>query len=988
MHIFKWTTLALAVATAFTSAAQTNESAQTPPNSAAASAQNESADSTKSNEELEIIEVKGVKQADLKARDLERMKNGFSSVISTDDLGNFVDQNVAESLRRLPGVTLQRSEGEGKYVTVRGLGPGFVSVNMNGSQMSGAGDERKVGLDALPSDLLGTIEVLKTLTPDQNLNSIGGTVNVKAISAFDRGKNTLKLRVQDAYSEAREAHSPRFSFDGTHFFNDQKLGIGFAISHEDRKTQIDEVRHHSTNEMKFYRADLGKTDEEIAAGDEILAPAQLEQRREIAGRTRQAAALNIEYKPDADNYYYAKGTYTQFDDDDLALREFYDFQDAGSVGSGEIVYVNGQTKEFVLSDIDVFHQQFIQQSENKTVTFSVGGENRFADRFVVDYEYANSRSEEDARGDRRVQFRERDLIVYGQGLRDTINARIMSPEEAASLAGLTYDPDNSIFGTSGSGDGSDLSNFVFDNLFLEDGVRTDEIQTFNLNLRADVMNDWLNYVKVGAQITERDHIRDKDRWSFDPSASDCNDDQACIDAVNSSLADYMSSIPADSQFQLPFESRATVDSIVDVTRQTVTPATNGEVSIESTKNDYTIVEDTKAVYAMAEFPIGLDATLITGVRWVETEFSSTGFMSLENDDFEFNGAGQGSLDIAIPLPEASITYSEFFPSAHLKWEMSEDILVRAAVWTSFTRPSFNQARGYAIFDADIELCPPGSDNCDDSQGGATIQQLSQYVLGSNNALDVGNPNLLAMTSINYDASIGWYPSENLFMEAAVFYKDIDNFIVDVNGIGMSIADLPLTLPTNQVTEFVIPQDLFLNEINTTINGDKATVYGVELSYNQYFDNGFFIQSNATILDSEATLDETIRQGKVALPDQADTTFNLVIGWESQTFSARFIGNVRSDILEEIGGCPVTSDLNDVKTCKTWADQYQAEVKSLDFKVQYDVTENVQLYFDAINLTEAADLRYFVGNELSGGNVLYQKEEYGRSYQLGVNVKFY
>ncbi|WP_272966843.1 TonB-dependent receptor [Alteromonas australica] len=983
MHMFKWTALALSVSAAFATMAQTaNPIPNTTPQ------ENTTQPQEGDEQDIEIVEVKGVKQADLKARDLERMKDGFSSVISTDDLGNFVDQNVAESLRRLPGVTLQRSEGEGKFVTVRGLGPSFVSVNMNGAQMSGAGEERKVGLDALPADLLGTIEVLKTLTPDQNLNSIGGTVNVKAISAFDRGKNTLKIRAQDAYSQKRGAHSPKFSLDGTQFFLDDTFGIGFAISHEERKTLIDETRHHSTNEMKFYKADLGKTDDEIAAGDEILAPAQLEYRREVAGRTRQAAALNLEYKPNADSYYYAKGTYTQFEDDDLAQREFYDFQDAGSVGNSEIVYVNSQTKEFILSDIDVFHQHFIQESENKTTTFSLGGENRIAERFVLDYEFAQSRSEEDSSGDRRVQFRERDLIVYGQGSRDTISAKIMSAEDAAEIAGLTYDPNNSIFGTSGSGNGFELSNYQFDNLFLEDGKRTDEIKTVNLNLRTDIFNDYLNYIKVGAEVTERDHVRDKDRWSFDPNPNDCNDDAACIAAVNSTLADYDSSIPSDSNFQLPFESRATVDQIVDATRQTVVPATNGEVSIESTKGDYAIVEDTKAVYAMAEFPIGLDATLITGVRWTETEFSSTGFMSLENDDFEFNGAGAGALDIAIPLPEAAIKYSEFFPSAHIKWEPSEDILVRGAIWTSFTRPSFKQARAYAIFDSDIELCPPGTDDCDDSQGGASLQQLSQYVLGSDNALDVGNPNLLAMTSVNYDASVGWYPSENLFLEAAAFYKDIENFIVDVNGIGMSIADLPLTLPVNQVTEFVIPQDLYLNEINVTVNGESAKVYGVELSYNQYFDNGFFLQSNATLLNSEAVLDESIRQGKVALPDQADTTFNLVFGWESQTFSARLIGNIRSDVLEQIGSCPVTADINDPKGCKVWGDQYQADVKSLDFKLQYDVTDKVQVYFDAINLTEEADLRYFQGNALSGGNILYQKEEYGRSYQLGVNVKFY
>ncbi len=145
MKVFKWTALAVAISSTFPVLAQTpaeqekaQEQQQKEQQPQITQQQSEAATD---DSDIEIVEVKGVKQADLKARDLERMKNGFSSVISTDDLGNFVDQNVAESLRRLPGVTLQRSEGEGKFVTVRGLGPGFVSVNMNGSQMSGAGEE-------------------------------------------------------------------------------------------------------------------------------------------------------------------------------------------------------------------------------------------------------------------------------------------------------------------------------------------------------------------------------------------------------------------------------------------------------------------------------------------------------------------------------------------------------------------------------------------------------------------------------------------------------------------------------------------------------------------------------------------------------------------------------------------------------------------------------------------------------------------------------
>lgn len=108
--------------------------------------------------------------------------------------------------------------------------------------------------------------------------------------------------------------------------------------------------------------------------------------------------------------------------------------------------------------------------------------------------------------------------------------------------------------------------------------------------------------------------------------------------------------------------------------------------------------------------------------------------------------------------------------------------------------------------------------------------------------------------INYDVLLSWYVSEDLFMEIGLFYKDIENFIVDVNGIFMLLVDLLVCLLVNQVIEFVILQDLVMDEINIILNGDKVKVYGVELSYNQYFENGFFIQLNVIFLDSDVCLD--------------------------------------------------------------------------------------------------------------------------------------
>lgn len=944
-------------------------------------------------DDVEVIEVQGVRLADRKARGMERDSDAFSSVIATDDLGNFVDQNVAESLRRLPGVVLERNEGEGTHVAIRGLGANFVAVTMNGAEMAGVGDDRKVGLDGISGDSLGAIEVFKTLTPEMNLNSIGGMVNVKTISAFDKGEDTFKFKLQNSYQELSDQHSPKFSFDGTTLLFDETVGLGFAAGYENRSTHVEEFRQHDTLSMAFRQVDVGYVDGSVTAidpvGDTILTPSQFEKRLEDAERERKNATLNVEIRPTDAHSFYLRANYSSYADNDIALREKFDFADAGSAGTGETAYVNSTTKEFIVTDIDLQNQYFIQEGDNVTKTYSVGAEHLFGDATTVDYEYAYSESVSEIKDGRRAQFRERDLIVLGQGLRDQINARVLTPEEAAEISGL----DIAIFeGANNSdvrGDASDLANFDLDNIFLEDSERIDELETIKFNIRQDFDSDYLNYIKVGGTKSDRTHFRGKDRWSFIPADGECNGNEECLATQVANLTDYSYEIPETGNFSYPLPTREAVEEIAAIGFDLADSATGGGTTFESTRDDYEITEDAYALYAMAELQLNDETSLITGVRYVHTEFASTGYLSINNDRFSFGG--DNSLDINVPLPEAKITYSEYYPSAHLRYEPTEEILIRGSIWTSYTRPSFNQARAFARLDSRIVLCDPHElSNCSDDPGdlgSPNAIELQGYVLGSENGLRVGNPNLVSMSSTNYDASFGYYPTEDLFMEVSIFYKDIKNFIYDAVGITDSLDNLPLTLPLDHVTAFAIPQDLVLNDINITLNGDKATAMGIELSYNQFFDSGFFIQSNATFLDTEAQVDEKIRAEKVKMPSQADVTANLSFGWENDDFSARVIGNYRSEILDAISACPADVDQNDPTECRSWGDRYIDAISTVDFKVKYKFTDNLTMYFDAINLTEEVDLRYLEGNELSGGNVAFKHEFYGSSYQLGVTYKF-
>ena len=122
-------------------------------------------------------------------------------------------------------------------------------------------------------------------------------------------------------------------------------------------------------------------------------------------------------------------------------------------------------------------------------------------------------------------------------------------------------------------------------------------------------------------------------------------------------------------------------------------------------------------------------------------------------------------------------------------------------------------------------------------------------------------------------------------------------------------------------------------------------------------------------------------------DSLQSLYWLLARPQRDSVSLRFIVNYRDDVLESVGSCGEGADANDPSECKTWADRYQRDILNVDFKANYRLNDRVSFYFDALNLTEEDDLRYFKGNALTRGQALYQIEKYGRSYQLGMNVDF-
>lgn len=961
---------------------------------------------------LEEVYVEGVRSADLNARAAERSKDNFSSIVTQDDAGNFSDQNAAELLQRMPGITLQKNEGEGKFVSLRGLGPGLVSVRMDGGTMANAGggtdetlEDRAFSLDSLPSDVLQSIEVNKSLTPDMDLDAIGGSINVKTLSALDRGKNSFKLRAQNYYQDQAEENSPKFTLQGTNLLLDETLGVAYTVSQEKRVTRGYETRHHATTLPSYVTVD----------GQTMLIPWEFETRQENAERERFAGLLNLEYQPNDNSRYHLKFNHTSYSDEDIALREYYRFNYSDS---DDVAYLDPGNNLFGGGSVDLQQQFFIQESEVSTNTLALGGENRFGEGWEMDYEVVTSRSENEKPDGRRVQFRLRELNALGQSDEGYLNGQIISGPQLSELVESGTIGTGAISGANGYQYGSaSQPNLGYDNLFLEESLREDAVDQFSLNLRRDwTDSSLLNYVKGGIKAQQRERSNDKNRASvvpFDRSVAGCNGDEVCRDLAGARLGTFETYIPENTNFDHAFITQWEAERLIAATRAIGDSYDEEEREVDSTKLDYELNEDIAAAYLMAEFQVLPEATLIAGARYESTQFESTGYMALRNDRNE-DSEGLESFDIALPLENTGNKYNNFLPALHYRHELSENLLGRAALWTSFSRPDFGKSRAFFEVTDRVIFCntDPNSEfngecNEDPSDIGSTRgdvdYQAQFFEMSADNSVRIGNPKLDPMKATNLDLSLSWY-GEDTFLEGALFYKDISDFIVDASGVDIAISNLPFRLPVEQVTMFQIPDDLVITNATTYLNGESASVYGTELSYSQYFDgrwedhavgrwlDNIFIQSNLTVQKSDGKVGDTVRAGSIQLPEQADLAANLTLGWENDALSVRLIGNYTGEILKRIGSCTVADQQADAavgfaENCQEWADIYQDESVTFDVKATYRLMDGVRLYVDAINITDSVGQYYFVGNEASGGRMLFDVEQYGPGYQLGLTVDF-
>lgn len=800
-------------------------------------------------EQLEQILVLGQAGSASKSLAAQRQADNLITVASSDAIGDFPDANASESLQRLVGLSIERDQGEGRFVRVRGLAPDYNAVTINGARVtSPEAGRRAVALDVVPSDLVESLTVTKSLTPDMDADSLGGAIDIKSTSAFDREGDFFKFSSEAGYNDLEQEYSPKLSAAYSSRFADNTFGLALAGSWFERKFGSDNVE--TGGGWDFDDQDL---------------LVDLEQRDYQITRERQGLAANLDWRPSDNQQWYLRGLYSEFSDDEIRNAVVLEWED-------------GAQAEGPAQDAEVARELKLRKESQTIQSLSLGMDQQW-EQWEFGAAVSWSQSKEDTPNHLESKFEYQDALPLA-----------FAGSKSPRLAGDRFD----------------YTGFELDGIEIAKTYAADEEVSGRFDISRHFQLDAGELtLKFGAKTSRREKTNNETLWALeDLDEAGISDEQLRLSAHAGELADYdLGEFGATTN---PASIRALAAQV---------GLEGYEDDVESTLNDFTLNENVDAAYLM--LTANLDRlTLIGGVR-------------LEVTDFEAKGWLYDDVQETFSARDVKNDYTNFLPSLIVRYDLNEATVVRAAYTSSLVRPTFEQAAPGMLLeedDGDLEA-------------------------------EFGNPALEPLEARNLDLGIEHYMGQLGLVSAGVFYKDIEQFIYQTDLAGS------------------VGYENY-KHANTYTNGDSAELYGLELAFVKQFDelpapwNGLLVSANATLTESDASIsyfdDGEKFSRDILFPSQSDTTANFALGYQDEQLSLRLSSAYKSSYLLEIG------ELDDANY-----DVYEDDHMQLDLIAKYHVTEQVMVYFNALNLT---DQIYYTYVNQPAFNAQYEK--YGRSFQLG------
>ena len=716
------------------------------------------------------ILVVGQRGALTSALNRQRAADGVVTVLSADAIGRLPDENVAEAARRAVGVNVLNDQGEGRFVSIRGIDPNLISTSINGVRVtSPEAGSRQVPLDVIDADVLAGIVIQKSLTPDVDGDTLGGNVEIETLSGLDQDDRLLRLKVAGLYDDNVEDWGYRGSLTFADNFMDGRLGVALSASHQEREFGSDNI-------------EVDGPDYEL--GEAVAYPEELEFRDYIITRERTSVALNLDYQATPDTRLYLNTLWSDFSDQEYRSRVEYKLGDGDFFDSAENLAVVEATPDDEM-EVDRDIKDRLESQEIYTVA---AGFESFLGRWTLDgvISYVFAEEEEPDRLDTDFR-RNMDFGLYGVNMNDPRVPRVAFPEPTGRAAFY------------------DASGFEFDGAEFLNGVSKDEEFALRFNARYDV--DFGNnpgYFQMGAARRDREKSFDAETLVYDGF----DGPDFTLDQVAQTL-----DFPLDDFGPAP--NPVAVRDFFNANRAQF-ELNEFDTLVASNAEDYSFEEDVTAVYAM--LGVDVDALrIVAGVRAEFTEYDATGTaVFAAEEDATVGGVTLGEDTVFLSTVTGNNEYEDILPSVNLRYEAADDIIVRAAYYASIGRPEAEQIAPTVVIEQNDD------NEVEAAYGNPDLNRQQAHNLDFGVEWYINNDSVLA-------AGVFYKRIDNFIADAATSNVEVNGVLIDDGStfVNLSEADLfGLELNYQQVMSFLPePWDGFIVNANYTFVDSETSYQG-------------------------------------------------------------------------------------------------------------------------------------------------------------------
>ncbi|WP_129777044.1 TonB-dependent receptor [Peristeroidobacter soli] len=842
---------------------------------------------------LEEVVVTGLRSSLQQSVEIKRTAIGSVDAIATEDLGKLPDQNVAESLQRINGVTIERNRGDGQFISVRGLGPQFNVVTLNGRTLATENVGREFSFDVLPSELISGANVYKS--PQANLNgaSIGATVDIRTVRPLEGDGFSAGGQLRTIYNDLADDFGPSAS-GLLSFHNDAgDFGVALVASYEKRDLRDDEftigaghVKRGSVLPTDYF---YNRTGPNVAPFSNVDMPSNLSPFFVLSERERTGVNLTVQYKPADEVTMSLDGFYSKLDQMDHSTGLAYDF--SGGTLVEQVVEGNKAVYQKIENG---FVDQIVTRAPRLTETKLIGyniewtpGDFRLA--FDASASEATREGKEDnyfstiRRTGMTMEFDRRN----GSPIYDYTFSNPNYPNAATDVnnIGAHYENDG----------GSDYK---------------DETKEFRLDGSWDAGTGIALYGGIGRE--ERDKTIETISMPFSSQCAFCGGGVYVPMPSNIFRPTNMNFFSSHSgnaiRDWVDYDPRALVSALRNYVPTPAQVAAGWVGYVDPTfdpAQSSVVSEDVNLAYFMVEFKGELGSmpySINAGLRYEGTEFTSSGAAQTLISAVP-NGLGQNIITLSPVVPISfDGKYHDFLPSLNVKLDLTDDLVARFSASKVMTRPTLSD-----LSPAQTILSNPG-----------------------NETINRGNPDLDPFRAKQFEVGLEWYFADLSVLSGAAFYKDIESFVADAT--------------TPQLVDQVVFQ------VTQPANGKGAKVKGLEFGYQQVFDmlpapfDGFGVQANYTYVESDASYTNVVSGASFGLQGLSRNSYNFVGFYEKDRIQARLAYTYRENFLQVASG-------------RNGDPEYFDDYGQLDASFGFKVTDAITVSLEGINLNDEKEFIY-------------------------------